>query len=77
MAGGLSDRGPMTNVLDLNLPVGQRLPGSRQPVAAFQGDGTRSGGGGARERGARPTGLRKRGEPLQDPGDTASRAALA
>ncbi|HEX3523165.1 MAG TPA: amidohydrolase family protein, partial [Stellaceae bacterium] len=58
-----------------NFPVGERLPGPRQPVAAFQGDGTRSGGGGARESGARPTGLRKRGEPLQDPSHTASRAS--
>ena len=56
------------------LPVGQRLPRSRQPVAALQGDGTCSGGGGSRERGAPPTGLRQRGEPVQDSGHTAARA---
>jgi class 3 adenylate cyclase len=44
-------------------------------VAALQGDGTRSRGGGSRESGARPTGVPERGEPLQDPGHTASRAS--
>src|SRR5581483_4986570 len=50
-------------------PVGQRLPRSRQPVAAFPGRRPCPGRGGAGQGGARPAGVRERGRPLQHPDD--------